>query len=160
MSHTKSCCYHTYLEIDTFWQKCYFIISNSIFEINAENNIGGFYFEAAKNSTLELLFGANGSLTVGEDSNITSFAGADGVAFEIILNGEVKEQLRIFDLTEQQILDSFSVKNSDEYTLQIKDMGDGSFYVNAISTAVPEPAEWAMIFGGIALAFVMYRRRA
>jgi hypothetical protein len=26
-------------------------------------------------------------------------------------------------------------------------------------TAVPEPAEWAMIFGAIALAFVAYRKR-
>ncbi|MBE6414600.1 MAG: hypothetical protein E7035_08645 [Verrucomicrobiaceae bacterium] len=132
---------------------------NSVFEINAENNIGGFFFEAAGNSTLELLFGENGSLTVGEDANITSFAGADGISFEIILEGEVKDQLRIFDLTEQQILDSFTVKNSEEYKLQIKDMGDGSFYVNAISTAVPEPAEWAVIFGAVALGFVAYRRR-
>ena len=27
------------------------------------------------------------------------------------------------------------------------------------SAAVPEPAEWAMIFGGIALAVAVYRRR-
>ena len=26
-------------------------------------------------------------------------------------------------------------------------------------TAVPEPAEWAMIFGGLTLAFAIYRRR-
>ncbi len=32
---------------------------------------------------------------------------------------------------------------------------DGSFYLNA----VPEPAEWAAIFGAIALGFVAYRRR-
>ncbi len=34
---------------------------------------------------------------------------------------------------------------------------DGSFYLN--STAVPEPAELAIIFGTIALGFVAYRRR-
>jgi len=28
-----------------------------------------------------------------------------------------------------------------------------------LTVAVPEPAEWAMIFGGIALAFAVYRRR-
>ena len=33
---------------------------------------------------------------------------------------------------------------------------DGGFYVNAV---VSEPAEWAAIFGVIALAFVAYRRR-
>ena len=32
----------------------------------------------------------------------------------------------------------------------------GGFYLN---TVVPEPAEWAMIFGAVALAFVAYRRR-
>ena len=33
--------------------------------------------------------------------------------------------------------------------------GSGQYWVNA----VPEPAEWAMIFGAIALGFVIYRRR-
>ena len=32
----------------------------------------------------------------------------------------------------------------------------GGFYLNAV---VPEPAEWAMIFGAVALTFVAYRRR-
>ena len=32
-------------------------------------------------------------------------------------------------------------------------------YITADRIAVPEPAEWAMIFGAIALAFVAYRRR-
>ena len=34
---------------------------------------------------------------------------------------------------------------------------EGGFYINTV--AVPEPAEWAMIFGAIALVFVAYRRR-
>jgi hypothetical protein len=36
--------------------------------------------------------------------------------------------------------------------------GMQGFWLN-IPAAVPEPAEWAMILGGIALAFAMYRRR-
>ena len=35
---------------------------------------------------------------------------------------------------------------------------EGGYFL-ASATAVPEPAEWAMIFGGIALAFAIYRRR-
>ncbi len=35
--------------------------------------------------------------------------------------------------------------------------GDGGFYYSV--AAVPEPAEWAAIFGAIALGFVAYRRR-
>jgi len=34
---------------------------------------------------------------------------------------------------------------------------DGGYYI--YNVAVPEPAEWAMIFGAIALSFVAYRRR-
>ncbi|MBO5255530.1 MAG: PEP-CTERM sorting domain-containing protein, partial [Opitutales bacterium] len=34
---------------------------------------------------------------------------------------------------------------------------DGGYYI--YNVAVPEPAEWAMIFGAIALGFVAYRRR-
>jgi hypothetical protein len=36
--------------------------------------------------------------------------------------------------------------------------GMQGFWLN-IPAAVPEPAEWAMILGGLALAFAMYRRR-
>ena len=37
----------------------------------------------------------------------------------------------------------------------------GSYFIdgNGWLTAVPEPAEWALIFGGLALAFVWYRRK-
>ena len=34
---------------------------------------------------------------------------------------------------------------------------DGGYWLNF--AAVPEPAEWAMILGGFALAFAIYRRR-
>jgi hypothetical protein len=35
--------------------------------------------------------------------------------------------------------------------------GVSGYLLSAV--AVPEPAEWAMIFGGIALALAVYRRR-
>ena len=35
---------------------------------------------------------------------------------------------------------------------------EGGYFL-ASATAVPEPAEWAMIFGAIALGFAIYRRR-
>ena len=35
----------------------------------------------------------------------------------------------------------------------------GSNSLSVIFTSVPEPAEWAMIFGAIALGFAIYRRR-
>jgi len=36
---------------------------------------------------------------------------------------------------------------------------DGFLSHSAFATAVPEPAEWAMIFGMLALGLAMYRRR-
>ena len=53
-------------------------------------------------------------------------------------------------------------------TLQGADLSDFSFTKTTIdgvdgyllsAVAVPEPAEWAMIFGGIALGLAIYRRR-
>lgn len=45
----------------------------------------------------------------------------------------------------------------DESLWDIVSDGNKGVYVNLIS--VPEPAEWAMIFGAIALGFIAYRRR-
>ena len=42
--------------------------------------------------------------------------------------------------------------------LWIEEIENGSG-IYTIYTQVPEPAEWAMIFGAIALGFVAYRRR-
>ena len=36
---------------------------------------------------------------------------------------------------------------------------DNNGFLANYALAVPEPAEWAMIFGGIALGFAIYRRR-
>ncbi len=44
------------------------------------------------------------------------------------------------------------------YLTNVSD-GNGGFYLSSISPAVPEPAEWAAILGGVALAFAVYRRR-
>ena len=41
--------------------------------------------------------------------------------------------------------------------LWIEQIGDSGIY--NIYTQVPEPAEWALIFGAIALGFIAYRRR-
>ncbi len=45
----------------------------------------------------------------------------------------------------------------DSSQIQIISDGNGGSYINLV--AVPEPAEWAAIFGSIALAFAVYRRR-
>ena len=44
-----------------------------------------------------------------------------------------------------------------EFSLELSSIDGKNGYVLAM--AVPEPAEWAMIFGGIVLALAVYRRR-
>ena len=60
-------------------------------------------------------------------------------------------QLWLYD----EILGDYIQLESDKFGWV--DAGNGSYFLNM--TAVPEPAEWAMIFGGIALALAIYRRR-
>ena len=60
-------------------------------------------------------------------------------------------QLWLYD----EKLEDYVQLNADKFSWV--DAGNGYFWLNM--TAVPEPAEWAMIFGGIALALAIYRRR-
>jgi hypothetical protein len=60
-------------------------------------------------------------------------------------------QLWLYD----EKLEDYVQLNADKFGWV--DAGNGYFWLNM--TAVPEPAEWAMIFGGIALALAIYRRR-
>ena len=80
------------------------------------------------------------------------------LAGDIVLDKEYK----IFTATEtlntnDVSLDLITSTNNFGYDAQFS-IVDKSLYV-AFSTAVPEPAEWAMIFGAIALGFAIYRRR-
>ncbi len=70
------------------------------------------------------------------------------------------------DLLQNELIEVYTYSGSDTSTIElleyVKDTNMlGSYFVdeNGWITAVPEPAEWAMIFGAIALAFVAYRRR-
>ncbi len=129
------------------------------FEINAANNIGAISFDVAR--VVEIAFGENGSLVLGEEAGeyFNSLRGNYLVEDCILLDGLVYEQLKIYDFSEEDLKKYFSVLDSELYKLDIKavDGEANAFWVNTV--AVPEPAEWAMIFGAIALGFVAYRRR-
>ena len=66
-----------------------------------------------------------------------------------------------FKLKDTSVLDLNSVfVNDDNFTgsdLFWSNVADANGYYSL--NVVPEPAEWAMIFGAVALAFVAYRRR-
>ncbi len=129
------------------------------FEISADNNIGTIFMGSeASRLTLDIL---SGVLTLGE------FAGADDIANIILSDSIVKNSFKITDMS--QILGDFENQSNLYFldadgnrrelgvNLWIEQIGDSGIY--NIYTQVPEPAEWAMIFGAIALGFVAYRRR-
>ncbi len=129
------------------------------FEINAANNIGAFSFDVAR--VLEIAFGEDGSLVLGEETGefFNSLRGNYLVENCILIDGLAFEQLKVYDVSEEDLEKYFSVLDEEKYKINIVavDGEANAFWVNAV--AVPEPAEWAMIFGAIALGFVAYRRR-
>ena len=128
----------------------------AVIEINAENNIGGFLFDAAE-SRLKLHFGENGSLVLGEDESVKSLSGSALDSATIVLSSELTNKLRVYDLTEEEINKYFKTDSSDLVIEAVK-QADGSYFVNVISN-VPEPATYAAILGGLAIAFALIRRR-
>lgn len=128
----------------------------AVIEINAENNIGGFLFDAA-DSRLKLHFGEDGSLVLGESESVQSLSGSALDSASIVLSSELTNKLRVYDLTEEEINKYFTTDSSDLIIEAVK-QADGSYFVNVVSN-VPEPATCAAILGGLAIAFALIRRR-
>ena len=123
------------------------------FEINALNNIGGFVLNDS-DSKLILEFGSKGVLILGENTNTTSLSGDGLIAESVVLSGDVFNQFKIYDLTEDEIRRYFT--SDGENSIYVVDAGDGSYWVN---TVIPEPAEWAALLGALVLGLAVYRRR-
>ena len=134
--------------------------ANVEFVINADNNIGSVAF-GNETSKLLLSIAESKVLTVGSFVNL-----ADSGVISIALGDTSYGSFRIVDMDESlsNYLGNTTIKFVDENgvdrilndNLFIKEIESGVF---SVSTVVPEPAEWAMIFGAIALAFVANRRR-
>lgn len=131
--------------------------NDTTFVINAQNNIGGFLFNDAASSKLNLEFGSDGSLVLGRDETVKSLDGAYLTTGSVVLSSELSNKLRVYDLTKEEINNYFAV-NGENLKLNLVDAGDGSYFVNVVSN-VPEPATYAVVFASIALAFAAYRRR-
>ncbi len=132
-------------------------LNDTTFVINAQNNIGGFLFNDAASSKLNLEFGSDGSLVLGRDETVKSLDGAYLTTGSVVLSSELSNKLRVYDLNEEEINNYFAV-NGENLKLNLVDAGDGSYFVNVVSN-VPEPATYAVVFASITLAFAAYRRR-
>ena len=121
----------------------------------------------AKEFTLDIADGAKLILnTISADRTISkeTYAGLGGVegnASLKILNFD-ENKIFVVDVgTEEEqsvFLSRVTFTGLDRENLHFQyDATAGGYWLSNI--AVPEPAEWAMIFGGIALALAIYRRR-
>ena len=88
-----------------------------------------------------------------------SFASANGG--KIFINGFAED--RVFVANADQITDVnsifFAYATAGDASTQISQLYINNGWLSAIAPTVPEPAEWAMIFGSIALGLAIYRRR-
>ncbi|MBE6411619.1 MAG: hypothetical protein E7036_03595 [Opitutales bacterium] len=96
-------------------------------------------------------FVSNGGL-----DNYTSMDAGD----KIVINGFSEKAFGIVNYTnaDDNYLSQIIV-NGAEQLYWVKDNIAGVWWLSAVAPAVPEPAEWAMILGSLALGLAIYRRR-
>ena len=132
---------------------------NAKIALEANQKLGG--FRVASSSMIEIALQGK-SFELGSIEDIDG-----GLNFSIIIN-DFANGLISFDSDSKIVTDTPNINNivlayanidgvKTLLDLEWQTVGDKSFlYSQAL---VPEPAEWAAIFGALALAFVAYRRR-
>ena len=103
-------------------------------------------------------FGDTNSIFIGVGDTLTSATPYD---YKIVDGNTLSISGKCSDLAYGTALYVFNTDDGQD--LKISEVYDNGaltgFMLTTASAAVPEPAEWAMIFGGIALAVAVYRRR-
>ena len=125
------------------------IIGNTTFNVNADATFGMMSNSVASTMTINLL---NDLATF----KIEDMEGELHENARIVINNFQNERVYFGGDTIQNFLDRFVLQDASGNLL------DGAVSINngwLTLTAVPEPAEWAMIFGAIALGLAVYRRR-
>ena len=131
--------------------------------VNADNNIGRFvYGSTLTEVALDIATGK--VLTLG---SVALASGVDEGIVALILGDDIERgMLKITDMDD--ILANYAGNNKIAFTDSLgsdRILGENLFLENVdgdflvYTVAVPEPAEWAMILGALALGFVAYRRR-
>ena len=125
------------------------IIGSTTFNVNADATFGMMSNSVASTMTINLL---NDLATF----KIEDMEGKLHENARIVINNFQNERVYFGGDTIQNFLDRFVLQDASGNLL------DGAVSINngwLTLTAVPEPAEWAMIFGAIALGLAVYRRR-
>ncbi len=135
--------------------------ANVIFDINADNDFGAIefcYADATNTSTLELSTGGF-NVTIGDIYFYNDFC-------SVILTDStwVNDTLLLTSRDVaywQDKIDNGQISytgNTEGNLVAVSAIDGSGVYLNVV-TAVPEPAEWAVILGALALGFVAYKRR-
>ncbi len=138
------------------------VVNNSMLTFGNQSSL---FINTDANSSTMITIADGAGISFDDGSKITinlvtddSTFNVDGVSFSIM--SWVQDNLRV------QGLENF--KENENVFLTINDVSYNDvwdFYVTEsqavikVGSAVPEPAEWAIIFGAVALVFVVYRRR-
>ncbi|MBE6413915.1 MAG: hypothetical protein E7035_05130 [Verrucomicrobiaceae bacterium] len=117
-----------------------------------------FKIDVAKDSVLTI-----GSIVAETEGATVNVSLADDIIKGSILVSDMDDYLKIYNPQEVGMEIGFYTEDGSALrelgvNLWIEETANGSG-IYTIYTQVPEPAEWAMIFGAIALGFVAYRRR-
>ena len=118
--------------------------------VNNTNKSGSVYVEFATDSAETITIGTAGRANPSPNCIVDFAFSGMGMGDEISIN-----KASVALLGSKLLIDGVDVSLLIEEGL-IKDMSTDT---NFVYTMIPEPAEWAMFFGAVALGFVIYRRR-
>ena len=110
--------------------------------------------------SINQVFGENYTATVNVMNDLTD--GALLINENIIQSVDKENNNFVIGVSETSNHQTFTINGlSDkvEWTRDFEYNGEKYLRISAMTAAVPEPAEWAMIFGGIALGLAIYRKR-
>ncbi len=132
--------------------------NNATMYINADNDFGKLYL-SGNNSKPYIEINITGNTVSFKEVGMHYTDGSSYIWFRDFIDFEGKESGKIFVSTQiTDLNEDGSLKNifAGEDKVALYQREDGSLSISAV---IPEPAEWAAIFGALALGFVAYRRR-
>jgi hypothetical protein len=134
--------------------------SNIRINVNADNAFKLFF---SSGDVLTLNIASDATLTL---AGITNVMSSNPV---ITINNFENDSIFMFEsaLEKYDLITDIKAITADGETFNKQDIslvadvynGQAGYWLTVPALAVPEPAEWAMIFGGIALGLAIYRRR-
>ena len=121
--------------------------TTATFGVGADIAIDNFYFNVAS-SLLTLAFADGATLEI---QSIDNFSNGN-----VYISGSINQQFKIYEVDEANLEAYKAHFTSSTGDVYFEKISDGVYWVN---TVVPEPAEWAAIFGAFALGLALWRRK-